>query len=108
MGCRFELFNTDAGEFQFDFYNGNNEKLMESAQFETQALAEQAIQDVRVGSMMSEMIAVGDGPENTKFFVIKNREGTVLVRSMLFENELIFNNSLHSVRDNACIAEIKA
>lgn len=106
MACRFQLFNNDSGAFQFDFYNGNNEILMQSTAFASQKEAEQAIQDVRVGSMMSDLIAVGKGPEDSKFFVIKNRAGDVLVRSILFSDELAFNNSLHSVRDNACIAEV--
>jgi len=108
MSSYFELSTGEGGIFQFEFFNSKGDKLMESAEFASLADAEKAIQEVRVGSMMSEMIAVGSGPEGTKFFVIKNQSGDVLVRSVLFENELVFNNSLHTVRDNACIADVKS
>ena len=81
MAATFELKTTDDSAYQFDFFNGKGEKLMESAPFASKALAEQAIKDVRVGSMMSEMIAVGSGPNGEKYFVIKNQAGDVLVRS---------------------------
>ncbi|WP_317933193.1 hypothetical protein [Halioxenophilus sp. WMMB6] len=107
MAATFELKTTGDSIFQFDFYNGKGDQLMMSAEFASKSEAEQAIQEVRVGSMMSDMIAVGTGPEGEKFFVIKNRGGQVLVKSVLFENEMVFNNALHSVRDNACIAQVK-
>lgn len=103
----FELkTKADAG-FHFEFFASGGEKLLLSAGFSSKEDAEKAIQEVRVGSMMSEMIAVGAGPNGSKFFVIKNQAGDVLVKSILFESEMIFNNALHSVRDNACVAEIK-
>lgn len=106
MASTFEIQQQD-DKFQFFFINGSGETLLLSAEFPSKEEAERAIQDVRVGSMMSEMIAVGSVPEGDKFFVIKNQAGDVLVKSVLFDNEMVFNNALHSVRDNACIAQVK-
>ena len=106
MAATFELKSEDS-IFSFDFINGNGEKLLMSAEFATKEEAERAIQDVRVGSMMSEMISVGKGPEGETFFIIKNQGGKILVKSVLFTNEMVFNNALHAVRDNACIAAVK-
>ena len=41
------------------------------------------------------------------FFVIKDKDGGVLVKSNLYTSSMKFDNALHLVKDNACIAEIK-
>ncbi len=106
MSAVFEIMAKSDGEFQFQYLNGSGQKLMTSVSFSDKVEAEQSIKDVRVGSMMSEKIAVASTPEGEKFFVIKDQAGKIVVKSILFDNELNFNNALHSVRDNACIAEV--
>ncbi|GAB2190380.1 DUF1508 domain-containing protein [Sessilibacter sp. MAH2] len=107
MAATFELKSTEDSGYQFELLNSNGEVLLISAEFEEKTTAEQAIQDVRVGSMMSEMISVGSGPAGEKFFIIKNKAGQPLVKSQLFADEMMFNNVLHSVRDSACIAAVQ-
>ena len=103
----FELTNGPDTGFHFEYFAASGEKLMLSAEFPSKAEAERAIQEVRVGSMMSQMISVGNEPGGNKFFVIKNEAGQVLVKSVLFDSEMLFNNALHAVRDNACVAEVQ-
>jgi uncharacterized protein YegP (UPF0339 family) len=106
MPAVFELKTNDDKQFYFHFLNSNGELLMMSGDYPEKDQAEQAIKDVRVGSLMSEQIAASKVPAGDSFFVIKNAMGDVLVKSILFDNEMVFNNALHSVKDGACVAEI--
>lgn len=107
MAISFELFSKDPETFAFNALDGQGEIILFGSEYASKEETEQAIKDVQVGSMMSQNIAVGDDPEGRKFFVIKNQAGDVLVKSILFSNELDFNQTLHTVRDSACIAETK-
>ncbi len=106
MSARFEIVMAEEGQFLFNYINGQGDTLMTSCEFESQDSAERAIKDVRVGSLMSNQIAKGETREGDRFFVIKNSIGEVLVKSVLFDNEMHFNNALYQVKDNACIADI--
>lgn len=106
MAISFELKCKEGESFFFNGLNASGEILLASAQFASKEEAERAIQDVRVGSMMSQNIAVGDASDGGKYFAIKNMAGQILVKSILFDSELVFNNALHSVRESACIAEV--
>ena len=105
MALSFELKTHEADNFYFDTLDSKGELLLMSTGYATKEEAERAIQDVRVGSMMSQNISVGDA-DGKKFFVIKNQAGQILVKSILFESEMVFNNALHSVREGACIAKV--
>lgn len=107
MASIFELKSNDEGNFYFHFLGSDGELLMMSGDYDDKSQAEQAIKDVRVGSLMSEQIAGGKVPDGDSFFVIKDDKGDILVKSILFDNTMVMNNALHNVRDNACIAEIK-
>ena len=107
MAISFELKSKENQDFFFTGLDSKGELILSSAPFSSKEEAERAIQDVRVGSMMSQNIAVGEGNEGGKYFAIKNMAGKILIKSVLFESELIFNNALHSVREGACIAEVK-
>jgi uncharacterized protein YegP (UPF0339 family) len=106
MPAIFELKSNDEGLFYFHFLDGSGELLLMSGDYPKKEDAEQAIKDVRVGSLMSEQIAAGKVPEGDTFFVIKDTAGDILVKSILFNSRMVFDNALHSVKDNACIAEI--
>lgn len=106
MSLSFELINSDTGLFAFNGLDTKGKVLLMGAEFTNKAETEKAIQDVRVGSMMSQNIAVGDDSDGKKFFVIKNQAGDVLVKSITFADEMEFNQALHTVRDGACIAEV--
>ncbi len=69
-------------------------------------LAEKAIQDVCVGSLMSQFIDKGKTPGGEMFSVVKDNSGEVIAKSVLFNDEMRFDNALHQLKDNACIAEI--
>ena len=79
---------------------------MTSPSFEGREMIDKAIQDTRVGSMMSQFIAKGQTPEGGLFFLIKDNSGLPVARSILFSDEMLFNNALHTVRDDACIAAV--
>lgn len=106
MPATFELKTNDDGQYTFNFISSKGEMLLIGGEYDVKAEAEKAIQDVRVGSLMSEQISVGKVPEGETFFVIKDGSGQVLVKSILFDSDMVFNNALHSVRDSACIAAI--
>ena len=105
MGAKFYVSTVADGYYQFNYCNGRGENVLTSPEFESQAMAEKAIQDVRVGSLMSQNIAKGQTPAGEFFFLIKDGNGEVVARSALFNNEMLFDNALHNVRENACVAE---
>jgi uncharacterized protein YegP (UPF0339 family) len=106
MPAMFELKCNDQGQYYFHFLDSNGELLLMSGDYPQKEEAEQAIKDVRVGSLMSEQIAAGKVPDGDSFFVIKDTRGDILVKSVLFQSRMVFDNALHNVKDNACIAEI--
>ena len=105
MATSFELKSNDDGQFYFHFKKGG-ELLLMSSDYPDKEQAEQAIKDVQVGSLMSEQIAASKVPDGDMFFVIKDTAGDILVKSVLFNTRMLFDNALHAVRDNACVAEI--
>lgn len=106
MPTVFELKKNTEDLFYFHFVDGKGELIMMSGDYPEKEAAEKAIQDVRVGSLMSNQIAASKVPEGDAFFVIKDAEGQILAKSVLFSSTMLFDNALHAVKDNACIAEI--
>jgi uncharacterized protein YegP (UPF0339 family) len=106
MPATFELKSNEEGQFYFQFLDGRGELLMMSGEYPNKEEAEKAIKDVQVGSLMSEQIAAGKVPAGDTFFVIKDSAGDILVKSVLFDSRMVFDNALHAVKDSACIAEI--
>ena len=106
MPACFELKSNEDGEFYFHFFDSQGELLLMSGEYPEKEQAAQAINDVKVGSLMSNQIAAGTVPAGDSFFVIKDTAGDVLVKSVLFNSRMVFDNALHAVKDNACIAEI--
>ena len=106
MSAVFKISPDEEGFFQFEFVNSKGEIILLSPAFEQKEMAEKAIQDVRVGSLMSQNIAKAKTPDGGFFFMINDQSGTAVAKSILFDNEMLFNNALHSVREDACIADI--
>jgi hypothetical protein len=106
MPATFELKTNENNAFYFNFLNSSGELILLSGNYENKEDAEKAIKEVKTGSLMSEQIAAGRVPDGNTFFVIKDTDGDVLVKSILFDSRMVFDNALHSVKDNACIAEI--
>lgn len=107
MPAIFELKTNTDDEFYFDFLNSKGELLMMSGDYQNKEDAQKIIEEVKVGSLMSDQIAAGKVANGDSFFVIKDREGDVLAKSVLFGSIMVLDNALHAVKDNACIAEIK-
>lgn len=106
MPAVFELKSNSDDHYFFHFLDGKGELVLMSGEYPNKEAAEQAIKDVRVGSLMSNQIAASKVPEGETFFVIKNTAGDILVKSVLYSSQMVFDNALHTVKDNACIAEI--
>jgi uncharacterized protein YegP (UPF0339 family) len=106
MPASFELKSNNDGYYFFHFLDDTGAMLLMSGEYEDKSDAEQAIKDVKVGSLMSEQIAAGKVPAGDSFFVIKDKTGDILVKSILFDNQMVFDNALHTVKDNACVAAI--
>jgi uncharacterized protein YegP (UPF0339 family) len=80
--------------------------LLLSGDYPNKAAAEQGIKDVKLGSLMGHQIAAGKTPAGETFFVIKDTHGQIIAKSALFADQMLFDNALHAVKDNACIAGI--
>ncbi|MFV8816600.1 DUF1508 domain-containing protein [Haliea sp. E17] len=106
MAATFRITTADDGFYQFNYLNGQGESVLVSPEFENKSLLEKAIQEVRVGSLMSQQIAKGKTPGGEFFFMIKDSDGQVVAKSILFDTEMLFDNALHNVRENACLAEL--
>lgn len=106
MTATFQIKSNDDGKYYFHFLDGSGNLLLMSGDYPDKEEAEQAIKDVQVGSLMSEQIAAGKVPAGDTFFVIKDARGDILVKSVLFDSRMVFDNALHAVKDNACVAEI--
>ncbi|WP_290580269.1 hypothetical protein [Ketobacter sp.] len=104
-GAHFKLCKNADQLFFFEFFDKEGTRLLMSGEYESKEDAAQSIKDVQVGSLMSPQIGAGKTPDGDSFFVIKNNSGQVLVKSVLFESDMVFNNALHRVKDSACIAE---
>lgn len=105
MPAVFEL-NTSNEQFLFQLIHTNGDLLLIGKPYADKSSAEQAIKDVRVGSLMSNQLAKGKADDGSHFFVIKNGGGKVVAKSDLIESEMEFDNILHTVKDQACIAEV--
>lgn len=106
MAGAFRVAAVADGYYQFSFLNGQGEPVLTSPEFENRSMVEKAIQDVRVGTLMSQQIAKGKTAGGEWFFMIKDGDGEVIAKSMLFDSEMTFDNALHNVRENACVAEL--
>lgn len=106
MSAVFELKHNDDKQYVFNFLDSQGELLLISGEYTSKQEAEQAIKDVKLGSLMSNQIAAGKVPDGNTFFVIKDTAGDVLVKSVLFDDRMLFDNALHTVKDSVCVAEI--
>jgi len=106
MASEFVLKQNENGEIFFNFLNKDGEVVLISADYSDKALAEAAIKEVRVNSLMSQQLAAGKTGDGAQFFVIKGNDGNILVKSALYTSQMEMDNALHCVKDNACIAEI--
>ena len=106
MPAIFELKSNNDKQFYFHFLDGKGDLLLISGDYPKKADAKKVIEDVKVGSLMSDQIAAGKVPAGDTFFVIKDKDGQILAKSILFNSRMVFDNALHTVKDNACSAEI--
>ena len=107
MAATFELKTNQNDLYYFNFLSGNGELILMSGEYEQKDGAEKAIKDVQVGSLMSQQIAAGKVADGDIFFVIKDSAGQIIMKSVLYSDSMVFDNALHTVKDNACVAEVK-
>jgi len=107
MASGFVLKKNDEGEVYFNFLNSEGEVILISGEYPDKTMAEEAINDVKLNSLMSQQLAAGRTKNGEQFFVIKGSTGDVLVKSALYTSQMIMDNALHCVKDNVCIAEIE-
>lgn len=105
MTAIFEVKANDKQAYYFHLVDGDDILLL-SAEYPEKSEVEKAIADVRVGSLMGNQIAAGKTKTGETFFVIKDGSGQIIAKSILFSSQMLFDNALHSVKDNACVAEI--
>ena len=101
MPATFELRTNNDNQFYFHFISSGGDLLMLSGDYPEKEQAEKAINDVKVGSLMSEQIAAGTVADGNAFFVIKDSSGQILAKSILFDSRMVFDNALHAVKDSA-------
>lgn len=107
MPASFQLLQNDQQHYYFHLVDDAGELLLMSGDYDDKAEAEQAIKDVRVGSLTANQIAAGKVPAGETFFVIKDTGGDILVKSVLFDDRMRFDHALHLVKDNTCVADVK-
>lgn len=106
MAAIFQLKSNDNNEYYFHLVDAEGRLLLMSGEFGDKEELKKTIEAVRVGSLMGHQIAAGKVPEGDSFFVIKDDTGQVIAKSLLFSSDMLFDNALHNVKDNACIAEV--
>lgn len=106
MASSFVIKQNENGEIYFNFLNNDGEVVLISGNYADKALAEEAIKDVKVNSLMSQQLAAGKTKDGGQFFVIKGTNGDILVKSALYTSQMVMDNALHCVKDNVCIAEV--
>ncbi len=106
MASSFVLKKSETGDIFFNFLNKEGEVVLISGNFNDKTQAEAAIKEVRTASLMSQQLAAGKTPDGEQFFVLKSGDGNILVKSALYSSQMVMDNALHCVKDNACIAEI--
>jgi uncharacterized protein YegP (UPF0339 family) len=106
MTSSFVLKQNENGEFYFNFLDSDGDVVLISDNYSQKASAEEAIKDVKLNSLMSQQLAGGKTKDGGQFFVIKGSNGDVLVKSALYTSQMVMDNALHCVKDNACIAEV--
>ncbi|MFT3931160.1 MAG: YegP family protein [Spongiibacteraceae bacterium] len=106
MTAVFQVKTNDKQEYYFHFVDDAGELLLLSAEYPEKSELEKVIADVRVGSLMGNQIAAGRTKAGEKFFVIKDASGQIIAKSTLYISQMSFDNALHCVKDNACVAEV--
>lgn len=106
MASSFVLKQNENGEIYFNFLDSQGEVVLISGEYPDKAMAEEAIKDLKVNSLMSQQLAAGKTKDGGQFFVIKGTDGDVLVKSALYTSQMVMDNALHCVKDNVCIAEV--
>ncbi len=102
----FVLKQNEDGEIYFNFLNNDGEVVLISGEYPDKAMAEEAIKEVKLNSLMSQQLAAGRTKDGEQFFVIKGSSGDILVKSALYTSQMVMDNALHCVKDNVCIAEV--
>ncbi|MGD8591361.1 MAG: DUF1508 domain-containing protein [Gammaproteobacteria bacterium] len=106
MSSNFVLKQNEHGEIYFNFLNSDGEVVLISGDYPDKAMAEEAIKEVKLNSLMSQQLAAGKTRNGEQFFVIKGSNGDILVKSALYTSQMVMDNHLHCVKDNVCIAEV--
>lgn len=105
MPSRFLIKQNENDEYYFNFVDSADELILISANYPDKSLVDEAIKDLKVNSLMSQQLAGGKTKDGGQFFVIKGTDGNVLVKSVLYTSQMLMDNALHCVKDNACVAE---
>ena len=77
MASSFVLNQNESGEIYFNFLNSDGEVVLISDFYSDKALAEEAIKDVKLNSLMSQQLAAGKTKDGGQFFVIKGSDGVI-------------------------------
>ena len=102
----FILNKSEDGDIYFNFLNSEGDIVLISGFYDEKSMAEEAIDDVKKNSLISQQLAAGRTKDGGQFFVIKGSNGDILVKSALYTSQMVMDNALHCVKDNACVAEV--
>lgn len=106
MASSFVLKKRQDGDIYFNFVDSTGEIVLISGFYSEKSSAEQAISDVRTYSLVAQQLAAGKTKDGDQFFVIKDDDGDILVKSALYSSQMVMDNALHCVKDNACVADV--
>lgn len=108
MSFVFSVQRTSPETYCFELVDSENQVYLLSGDFNSVESAEACISEVKLGSLMGHQIAAGKTSNGEMFFVIKNQDGQIIAKSPLYHQQMDFDNALHQVKDNACIADIES
>lgn len=106
MSTRFLLTSDEEKQYFVNLVDAAGELLLIGGTYADREEAEAAIKEIRVGTLMSNQIGASKTPSGDTFFYIKNPSGQMIAKSQLFSSPMLFDNALHKVKDNACVAEL--
>lgn len=106
MSTRFLLTRDEEQRYFVNLVDTAGELLLIGGTYADRDEAEAAIKEIRVGTLMSNQIGASKTPKGETFFYIKNPTGQVIAKSQLFSSAMLFDNALHKVKDDTCIAEL--
>jgi uncharacterized protein YegP (UPF0339 family) len=106
MAAKFELKQTEGGQFMFNLKAGNGQIIFTSQRYQTKASAKGGIESVRkraaADANFERKTSAGDQP----YFVLKASNGQIIGQSEMYSSAAAMEKGIESVKANAADAKV--